>query len=654
MRFAFPQILWLLAATLALLAAFAFWAMHRQRALRQLFIQARLLSQLTVGLSPRRDAARWTLLFLAVTGILLALARPQWGFDWDIAKQKGLDIVVAIDTSRSMLAEDVRPNRLARAKLAALDLLKVAQTDRLGLVAFAGSAFLQCPLTVDDVAFRQSVEALDTGIIPQGGTALAAAIQVALDAFKDENNFKILVILTDGEDHDSGATSAAALAAKAGMRIFTVGVGTPNGEVLRVTDDKGTVTYVKDEQGQVVKSRLNEKLLQEIAQATSGAYLPLRSAQAMESLYAQGLAPLPKAELTSRQIQRYHERFAWPLGIALLLLAIEFLLPERRRETTTAAAPAPARTRPLPAAARVAALLACTAILPMRASPGSAQEHFERGRFLKAEEEFRQLLQRHPDNPRLHYNFGAAAYRNENFADAARAFTNALSSPDVALQQKALYNLGDALFRLGQEASDFNAITQQWHGAIRSFDGALQLDPNDEDAKFNRDFVQKKLEELLQQQQQDQQQDQQQQQQDQQDKSDDSKDSSQQNKDQQDSEQQKQQDQQNAQNQNQTNAPPQQSQPQDRQQPEDTSQQQQQKDQAQQQQKDPGQSPKPQDATQGSPGDSQQSPAEATPLGQMTPQQAEQLLDAQKDEERVLIFAPQKRSESAPRRFRDW
>lgn len=648
MRFANPQLLWLLAVTLALFTAFAVWAVRRQRVLRQHFIQARLLPQLTVGLSPRRDALRWTLLAVAVTGILLALARPQWGFDWDIAKQKGLDIVVAIDTSRSMLAEDVRPNRLARAKLAALDLLKVAQTDRLGLVAFAGSAFLQCPLTVDDVAFRQSVEALDTSIIPQGGTALASAIQVALDAFKDENNFKILVILTDGEDHDSGAASAAALAAKAGMRIFTVGVGTPNGEILRVTDDKGALTYIKDEQGKVVRSQLNEALLREIAQATAGAYLPLQSAHAIESLYAQGLAPLPKAERDARQIQRYHERFAWPLGVAILLLAIEFLLPDRRRDASPATAPPPSRARP--PAARLAALLACSAALQLQASPGTAQNHFEAGRFLKAEEEYRRLVERNPDDPRLQFNLGATTYRNQKFEDAARAFTNALSSPDVVLQQKALYNLGDALYRLGEDATAFNIKTQQWHGAVRSFEGALQLDPNDADAKHNRDFVQKKLEELIQQQQeQDQQKNQQQ---DQQDKSDDSKDSSQRNQDQNDSEQQKQQDQPNAQDQGQTNAPPQQSQPQDRQEPKDTPQQQQ--DQAQKEQKEPGQSPKPQDATQGSPGESQQSPAEATPLGQMTPQQAEQLLDAQKDEERVLIFAPQKRSESAPRRFRDW
>src|SRR6202012_3505355 len=151
-------------------------------------------------------------------------------------------ILVAVDTSRSMLAQDTVPNRLDRAKLAALDLMRSAQSDRLGLVAFAGTAFLQSPLTLDEEAFRQSVEALQVGIIPQGGTALSAAIRTAMEAFeKGNDNHKVLVLMTDGEDHDIDTETLAAAkdAAEAGVIIFTVGVGTPEGELLRITDDKG-------------------------------------------------------------------------------------------------------------------------------------------------------------------------------------------------------------------------------------------------------------------------------------------------------------------------------------------------------------------------------------------------------------------------------
>src|SRR6266568_4627817 len=185
MHFAHPQMLWLLAVTVSLLTWFLWWAWRKKQSLVAQFVQSRLLAQLTIGVSPARQKFRLALMVFAVACAMLALARPQWGFDWEETKQRGLDIVVAIDTSKSMLAEDVAPNRLVRAKLAALDLMQQAKADRLGLVAFAGSAFLQCPLTIDDAAFRQSVDSLDVNIIPQGGTALAQAIETALTAFKE-------------------------------------------------------------------------------------------------------------------------------------------------------------------------------------------------------------------------------------------------------------------------------------------------------------------------------------------------------------------------------------------------------------------------------------------------------------------------------------
>src|SRR5437667_3162418 len=331
MKFANPQMIWLLLVSVPLLAWFLWWAWRRKQALIAQFVQARLLAQLTVGVSPWRQKIRLGLLVCAVACAMLALARPQWGFDWEEAKQRGLDLVVAIDTSRSMLAEDVQPNRLARAKFAALDLMKEAKSDRLALIPFAGAAFLQCPLTLDEQAFRQSVEALEVGIIPVGGTALTEAIETALTAFKEGDNFKILVLFTDGEDHDSGALAAAEKAAKAGLKIFTLGVGTANGELLRATDDKGEMSYIKDEQGNVVKSRLNESLLQQIATATGGFYLPLRGADSMKTLYDKGLAPLPKSEISERLVRRYHERYQWPLALALAALLAEMFLPERKR-----------------------------------------------------------------------------------------------------------------------------------------------------------------------------------------------------------------------------------------------------------------------------------------------------------------------------------
>jgi len=332
MTFANPHLLWLLLVVVPAMAAFFWWAWQKRQKLAAQFIQARLLPSLTVGISARRQKIRLAALVLAVACLIVALARPQWGFDWEATKQRGLDIVVAIDTSKSMLAEDIAPNRLARAKLAALDLMQQARSDRLGLVAFAGSAFLQCPLTVDDGAFRQSVEALDVNIIPQGGTAIAEAIETALRAFKEGDNYKVLVLFTDGEDQDSGALDAAKKAAEQGLRIFPVGIGSTDGDLVPIKDPKGRTDYIRDEQGNVHKSHLNETLLQEIAGATQGVYYRLSGAKTIDALYKDRLAPLPKSEKEEKLVKLYHERFHWPLALAMVLLLAEMFFPERKRE----------------------------------------------------------------------------------------------------------------------------------------------------------------------------------------------------------------------------------------------------------------------------------------------------------------------------------
>jgi Ca-activated chloride channel family protein len=670
--------LWLLAGTVPLLAWFLAWAWRKKQILIAQFVQSRLLAQLTVGVSPARQRIRLLLLVLAVGSALLALARPQWGFQEEQAKQRGLDIVVALDTSRSMLAQDVPPNRLTRAKLAALDLMRLSKTDRLGLVAFAGDAFLQCPLTLDEQAFRQSLEAIEVGIIPQGGTALTAAIQTALQAFKSEgDNYKILVLFTDGEDHERDAIQAAKQAAKAGLRIFTVGVGTPNGELLKVTDEQGVTSYIKDSQGNAVMSRLDETLLRQIATEAGGSYLPLRGANAVETLYEQSLAPLPKAEVSSRLIRRYRERFQWPLALAMVLLLAEMLLPERKRVE---------RTEPIASAANaelrkaVVALLLLAFPLTAAGSPSGAKRLYENGKYKEAQREYERLLEEDGAGAvpgfenalqqldadktddagqdaqpalepgalgdlRLHFNAGAAAYKAGDMENAFKHFAPVLTSPDLSLQQRAFYNLGNTLYRLGEQNPELNQKTERWENSVRSFEGALRLDPQNADAKHNLEFVKKKLEELKQQQakqKQDQRdpnnQDQQKQNQDD-PQSDQSEDQS---KDQQNAQQdQQQQSEQNSANQDQPkDQPEQENNPadtaRDPQEPQDSS------EQSQQQAK-----------TDSTPGDQSESNAAPAPAGQMTLQQAQQLLDSQKGEEKALIFVPRK-SESPNRIFKDW
>jgi len=641
MTFAHPHILWLLLVVPPLLVVFFWWSMRERRRLMAQFIEARLLPGLISGVSRTRQKIRIASLIGGVALAIIALARPQWGFTWEEEKQKGLDIVVAIDTSKSMLAEDIAPNRLARAKLAALDLMQQAKSDRLGLIAFAGGAFLQCPMTIDDNAFRQSVEALDVNIIPQGGTALAESINTALKAFKEDDNFKILVLFTDGEDNDEGALAAAEAAAKKGMKIFTIGIGTAEGELLRVRDAKGRTDYIRDAQGNVVKSRLNETLLQQIAGATDGGfYLPLRGAKTIDTLYEKGLAPLPKTVGQEKLVKRYHERYHWPLAVAIALLLLEMLLPERKREKRavkvrrrrlgpSATSEAGTPNVGVPAATAILALLLWPGVAT--ASPSAALREYNAGKFDKALAEYQHSLEKKKDDPRLQFNAGTAAYRNRKFDEATKHFSDALAAPDLKLQEHAYYNLGNTLYREGEALPDPQKQKQSWESAVNQYESALKLNTNNADAKFNRDFVKERLEELKQQQQQQQKQDQ--------------------NKDQQDKQQQK--DQQQKQNEKQDQQS-QQQQAQNDQQKQDEKKQQSQADKQGQEKKDEQQAKSSADQSKEQPQEKQEGEQQQLAAHAMTPQEAQQLLDAQKGDEKVLQFVPQGERRNRERTLKDW
>ena len=508
MNWEHKNILWLLLVIPPALALFFGWATRvRQRLLTQ-FIEARLLSALTVGISPVRRKWRSAFLILAVACLMVALARPQHGYDLQEVEQRGLDIVVAIDTSKSMLATDIAPDRLERAKLAALELMQRAGTDRMGLVAFAGDAFLECPLTIDNTAFQQSVQALDVNSIPEGGTALAAGINTALTAFKEKDHYKVLVLFTDGEDNDNetGALEAAQNAAKEGLKIFTIGIGTAAGDLIRVTDANGNSDYVRDEQGNVVKSHLNEALLQQIATAAGGFYLPLRGANTMDTLYERGLEPLPKSEGRERLIRQYHEQFQWPLAAAIILLLAEMFLPERKRENKILSndrphpGPLPPEREKRAPLSGVAGALVLFTLLGFAekttASPSSALREYNAGQYTNALAEYERLAEVQTNDLRLVFNAGAAAYRATNYDEAMRLFQTVTMAPDLKLQQQAFYNLANTQYRMSGAARDLDALQESWEAVIKIYERAAALDTNDADAAFNLAFVKNSVEQI--------------------------------------------------------------------------------------------------------------------------------------------------------------
>ena len=442
MHFEYSQILWLTLLIVALLGLFFRWAWRKRSKLLNQFVHPKLVKQLTLGLSPNHRLTKIGLLMVAVALLLTAVARPKFGFEWQEMEVKGLDILIAVDTSKSMLASDQSPNRIERAKLAVQDLMHLAKSDRLGLIAFSGTAFLQCPLTIDRNAFMQSVNSLNTEIISQGGTAIGEAVNEAVRAFKkEEDNHKVLVLFTDGEDHEEGIAGAIEKAKEIGLKVFTVGVGTPEGELIQMRDSQtGKLDFLKDESGNVVKSRLNENFLRKISSDTGAFYLPMQGADTAERLYSSGLEKLTPGLVQNQKIKRFTEQYRWPLGIAILLLLIERILPEVKRLKQKNSNSIKQRT------AAILLFLSISSLI--NASSNEALSHMQNRDFSKALKVYEEILLENENDSaskaRLQYNAGTAAYNAKDYLKAEEYFRKALNQTEapLSLQQRAFYNLG--------------------------------------------------------------------------------------------------------------------------------------------------------------------------------------------------------------------
>ena len=329
MRFSSLINFWLL-LLLPLLASFFAWAlMARRRALVR-FARWPLAAKLTRDLSRGRQFWKYALLGFGTLFLILALAGPQFGTKLEMAQRKGVDVMLVLDVSRSMAAEDAKPNRLARAKYQIRQLLDLLEGDRVGLVIFAGKAFVQCPLTTDYGAIDMFLDILGPGSVSAQGTAIGDALRLATRSFDpDDRQHKAVVLFTDGEDHVGRPQAAAQAAAEQGVRVFAVGLGTPDGELIPQVAGGG-VSYHKDEQGNYVKTRLDEGGLQAMALETEGDYF--RSTLGgieLEAIYSQ-IAQMEQKDIGSSRLTRYEDRFQWPLFAALLCFFAEAFLGDAR------------------------------------------------------------------------------------------------------------------------------------------------------------------------------------------------------------------------------------------------------------------------------------------------------------------------------------
>ena len=456
--------LWLLP-----LAAVTFVIVNRKRRQALLrFAEPELLNRLTPGGSRGRGVLKAVLSLLALGFMLLALAGPRWGSHYQEVTRKGVDIVIALDVSPSMLVADIKPDRLERSKREITDFLKVVQGDRVGLVAFSGAAYTQCPLTLDYGALMMFLNILHPDNIPIPGTNLGAAIEGAISAFdpKSETD-KVILLITDGEDNEKRGTEAARLASKKGIKIFVFGMGDPAGGPVPASQGQGG--FKKDEKGELVLSKLNEAGLQEIAGITGGDYVrSLAGDLDLDLLYFDGIKrKTDDAVLKSGKIKVYEERFFIFAAAAFLLLLLEGLIGNAKR--------------------KMPGLLSVVLVL-LFSSQGLCGEEpdvlYEQGRFAEAGKLYSSRDMDNPRDFRQRYNRGCADYQTSDYKGAMAAFASVLKrTDDAGMQFKAAFNLGNAAFKQGNLVSARSYYKQ-----------ALRLDPKNEDARYNLELTLKELE----------------------------------------------------------------------------------------------------------------------------------------------------------------
>jgi tetratricopeptide (TPR) repeat protein len=496
LRFEHPDLLWFLLA-LPVLAAGLFALRRRQKRLLAGFASPGLLRELAPDMSAAKRAIKNTLGLVALGFVIVAAANPQVGTRLEEVKREGIDLFVALDVSLSMKAEDIRPNRLEKAKRDVSALLNKLQGDRVGLIVFAGDAFVQFPLTSDYSAADLFISAVDVDAVPTPGTMIASAIELVLKSFpEDLPTEKVLIIVSDGEDTEGDLDAAIKKATSAGVKVFTVGMGTVTGGPIPLYDASGNrVDYKRDRRGSIVISKLEETTLRQLASPTGGSYRRATSGgNEIDEIYEE-LLSLERVAFDAKQVTGYESMYQYPLALAILFLILDVLLSEKRGTLLRLL------RRLIPAVAVLAVLVMVP--VPMSAQThrsliGSGNDAYEKNQYPDAETQYKKAFQKYPDSRIARFNMGNAYYKQRRFDEANQIFGEyAMSSENPMDASMASYNLGNSLFQTGK-----------FDESIEAYKQALRLNPHDEDARYNLELARRKKHEQKQKNQQDQKQNQ--------------------------------------------------------------------------------------------------------------------------------------------------
>lgn len=476
MKFANPTLLNLLWGLIPLLGILVYGSRKRKKILLG-FVDANMLSSIAPGFDPGRQWIKAGLITLASGFAIVALAGPQMGYKWEKTKQKGVDIMIALDCSKSMLAQDIKPNRLERAKREIVDLLRMMKSDRAGLVAFSGRAILQCPLTLDHDAFNIFLKVLEPGFLPIGGTNLDDAIKASVNGFEKESDTeKAIIIITDGENTQGDVEETAKEMAKQGIKIFSIGVGDLQG--APIPDENGG--FKKDPSGNIILSKVDEKGLEKLAAITGGAYVrSVAGDMDLDLIYTNRiLGTMERKTLESGKKKVWESRYQWFLFPCLILLLIEFIMSSKKKLNQLTLI--------------ILAVGCCIAVFENGAAYAQSVSSsvkqgisaFEEQQYEKSKKHFIDAQLESPENARLYYNIGAAAYMNKEYEQALKNFEQAAGSDDINLRHDAQYNLANTHYRM-----------ENLDAALKGYEDILKEFPEDKQAKENLEFVRQKKKE---------------------------------------------------------------------------------------------------------------------------------------------------------------
>ena len=468
-RFEDPIYLYLL-VLIPILALIRLVSYRNQRKRLRKFGDPQLLKELMPDVSRFRPSVKFWLLLGALALLIVMLARPQMGTKISHEKRVGIETIIAMDISNSMLAEDVVPSRLDRSKMMVENLVDHFSNDKIGLIVFAGDAFVQLPITSDYVSAKMFLSSIDPSMMATQGTDIARAIEMATHSFTQEEGIgKAIIVITDGENHEGGAVEAAEAAKDLGMRVYVLGVGSANGAPIPIT---GTGDYMKDRTGNTVMSALNEEMCKQVAQAGGGAYIHVENNSAAQQQLDNELDKLAKKETSTAVYSEFDEQFQAVGILAILLLILEICILDRRN-------PLLKRVTLFGRKKAVAILLL---MMAMSASAQTDRQYirqgnklFRSGDYPNAEVAYRKAIEKNPKNPQAVYNLGNALMAQKKDSAAVVQFESASKLETNPLRKaKAYHNMGVV------------CQSHKMYGeAIEAYKNALRLNPNDDETRYN-------------------------------------------------------------------------------------------------------------------------------------------------------------------------